>query len=833
MAAFNPDVPDVQPGNYLNWSKPTEYKPNESSKYSGEATKIALSTAGEALDTAATVAEKYVKEGIIKPQVEAEQRALQDQYTVELDAKRNSLRASGISPVGDAPVDNSQTSQADDGMNAMAKGSLLPNAVDDSVVFDPKLGMAPTSIDRTLGNLTTLKASSDQGKMTETEYYGKLNSNLKSLRARFPGWRDYIDQEAEKITGVNAANAYIKSSVSEINNMQTKLNSGLEKDLTEARKVMGMELPPWQKTDVATMMELRKNGGKSSYELNAYVNDVMMWQNRFKSEEAQRAALKGRREDQQVTYKANAETEFEQAPVSWLNSKHAIAGEQEPAAFKEYIEKRQRGEAATDPVVIQQAVQQLQAGRQEVEASLRLKAMRGGIKSYDSVLGSEYVEGLIKRKMAVFDEYTKAITDDRFGLATATLRQNNAYLSANDSRLLNSKAATYLANLHSVNSMGGPQAAAAIVGPTIVKLMDEGTAAWARETNIGLTAPFNPASKGQFNNFRSAIEDANAKGGDGGLDIIKAVNSVMDLHKRITDPDIADPAKQEIIKKAYDPKSKGYIGLFNKEELKPDGTETKGQFAKAGIAINDDITKEVWKQSKLAHDPQIWNNYAEFAKTTVGHDLLGGALATLNEYKGIHFGWDDKASHIIPLTEEGRPFNEASRQMLARAGIRRSITGQNQAELTVGHVNEALDKIKVIAQVENPDPKAVSAFMYKYLVEAGYDPAKANVDQPATQALGDAARRATGDTLKAIGRALKNNSIVSPNEEPSVIPHFGPEERRVQSAQDFMRNPVPSAKDENFEERKQELIKQEAERSGTLTKRDASQRWYEYMDRNK
>lgn len=77
--------------------------------------------------------------------------------------------------------------------------------------------------------LESRKRAYGSGKLKESHYYAMLEANVKSLRARYPGYREQIDAIVGDVTGVTPANALRRQLMSEIesensSNAQGKLN---------------------------------------------------------------------------------------------------------------------------------------------------------------------------------------------------------------------------------------------------------------------------------------------------------------------------------------------------------------------------------------------------------------------------------------------------------------------------------------------------------------------------------------------------------------------------------------------------------------------------------
>jgi hypothetical protein len=112
-------------------------------------------------------------------------------------------------------IKNRIEDQARYGLNNLNEGttSVLEDA---SAASSARMnGTAGTQSSQTPGAITsagqslqTLAMARDQGKITNEFYYQQLNSQLKSLRARYPGYEKDVDQIVQQVTGVQPANAY-------------------------------------------------------------------------------------------------------------------------------------------------------------------------------------------------------------------------------------------------------------------------------------------------------------------------------------------------------------------------------------------------------------------------------------------------------------------------------------------------------------------------------------------------------------------------------------------------------------------------------------------------
>lgn len=91
--------------------------------------------------------------------------------------------------------------------------NLTPEQADSPVatksIFDLSVGeSAPVELQGQLDRISTLKSALEQGKISEVNYYGRLATLSKQLRAKYPRYEEIVDQTIQQVTGTRPANAY-------------------------------------------------------------------------------------------------------------------------------------------------------------------------------------------------------------------------------------------------------------------------------------------------------------------------------------------------------------------------------------------------------------------------------------------------------------------------------------------------------------------------------------------------------------------------------------------------------------------------------------------------
>ena len=87
----------------------------------------------------------------------------------------------------------------------------------------------PQDITNTSEGLSKLAAAHNQGKVTSEYYYQRLASQLKGLRAKYPGYEKEVDDIVQKVTGTRPANAFRDSLLSNIESANRAAASSQDK----------------------------------------------------------------------------------------------------------------------------------------------------------------------------------------------------------------------------------------------------------------------------------------------------------------------------------------------------------------------------------------------------------------------------------------------------------------------------------------------------------------------------------------------------------------------------------------------------------------------------
>lgn len=225
MAVFDPPIKDVQGVNPIGWSHAAEVPSSFASTLA-----TSIKGVGDLIGQGVKAADELVKQSIDRTAGE-EIEPIRDDYISKLAGADFSQKLGYVgSP--DTP----------EGTGAPTRNTLMSEG------FDPSSN-APEDLKQNLKSLGTLEAARANGKISLTDYYGRLVSAAKELRSRYPvGYRDYIDKEISKITGVDPANAYLHSIMGDINANISNTQAEKNRILGQLASNVGLDpinVPKW------------------------------------------------------------------------------------------------------------------------------------------------------------------------------------------------------------------------------------------------------------------------------------------------------------------------------------------------------------------------------------------------------------------------------------------------------------------------------------------------------------------------------------------------------------------------------------------------------------
>ena len=695
MADFNPQFSTPTP-NYLKDSKAIDQP--YSIQAVDQSLAIGLKTAATELEGGVKLADSTIK-SVISDKEDKLIRERRERFMGQLDEV----------------LGNKGTNPSSDPMNARAEDGSTPPSQD----LMPDTGApAPSAVDRGINTIERLQNARDQaGKFRTTSFDADIDRELKNLRAQWPGYREYIDEQASKIIGYNVANKLVADKIAQINELTTA--SRAEKDKVETFIRSNMKVPG--------MAEAAENFAAGRIDQFAIYRMV----NKYDVDHAQL-------EDKKLAWEAA------QADKNLSQQRAADVGE---AAVSHYVTAAYRYNRlanGTDPLQTAQemhdslvaigtdpskypgdsAMVELQNkyemakadATQKIQTAVFTPNAKTG-RSLADDWGVDNANKFIRTAIdGTFGTTSKLFSGKDFALAESNQRRTAAITSDANMALLHSDIGREAAMSKAVAQ--DPAMSAVVTQklmtskdymPKLNNFVESKTFAAVTQTNnnIGMK----PTLKQDINDTKGTDGSDSEKG--------IAVKTFADVYKVITDPKTSDKSKLNAATYLFDSSNKGFLQDITKEGIDAQGNPTKGQIDVFEQVTNPKLSEEMYKLSQRTGDKTIWNKYTSLAQHEFGVKMVTDIqnLNNLQDSSSLygaqwHYSYDDEAKQLYPLHADGTHLTRAEQ------------TWFNPAWRTTEALNRGLQNLQHMAEVSGMPKDSVDAYIFQTLEQAGWSPKK-------------------------------------------------------------------------------------------------------------
>lgn len=688
MAIFNPEDPQVNPANFIGWSREIQQSKGDTSK--GELFK----TAGQAVDIAATGVDRFMKRGLDN-QVYAKVDEERDQFGKALAATKDAQSASQPTPdqvrnqgLPDDPLWKAQT------WGVAPKADKPPMSLlnDTSPEGGNRIPEPIQSID---GSMAGLKAAADGGKISPTYYYQRLAAFTKNLRDQNPGYRDYIDERVHAVTGVNPANAYIRSIIEDINRSGNLARERENKVEAFAYHLMGQGVD-----NAAVHLNNVINGKETASEFRIWGNEQLAMKSKI-------AAAKGAMELQDLQEKERkriaTNTLRDGVNSSLMNYYETVRLGSDYKTMKQYNTFADEIAAGRRPRPSATEAQQLAVQVQAVYNAIWTKewqeAQKGGKDSHVAVLGGEAVQKEITEQMRSLKDVVDRYANGEFAIANIIPRINKAISDGVENHFLTTEqdmASYYLKMGLAEKYHAGP----AVINEIQRKMSIEGVptrfAGWNIQNTLDMyTQP--GEAKGRVKTFDEVV-DQGAR--NGAWEYPQTYQSYIDSVGQLTDPSVDPHIKHNIISFFFDSKNGAIMDRFNQEYIDSNGNEVPGQYGVFTQLTEPKVADAIRRNSTIV-DWQKYQNWAERSFAKLYRNQIAD-MSTLGENPWITVHWDnDKHNFKIDHTGNYKGPNEGG---IVDVNTRAVVF--SGLEYRIKLLNRALDSMSHTETLANNDPNA-------------------------------------------------------------------------------------------------------------------------------
>lgn len=115
------------------------------------------------------------------------------------------------------------------GVDAIRGAQGVDTAVQNDGILHNSPKGSPDAVTNATGQISRLTEAYQAGKISDTSYWAKVESLTKSVRAKYPGYREEIDKTVAGITGSIPANALRRSILEDLQKAEAKAESSVSK----------------------------------------------------------------------------------------------------------------------------------------------------------------------------------------------------------------------------------------------------------------------------------------------------------------------------------------------------------------------------------------------------------------------------------------------------------------------------------------------------------------------------------------------------------------------------------------------------------------------------
>lgn len=743
MAVFNPQVSPTQDPNYFRYSEPISNIQNH--PYTIASSGEAIAGVGNAIEGGAKLTDQTVKD-VIKDDVYKKVDYERDSFTSALNTVRDSQRGSLVP----APV------QTDGGSTAT-----------DITATGPSQAPVPAALDIGLGKVDAVQAALVNGKINDTYYSQRLNTVAVEMRAKYPGYRDYIDQRISEATGMNPANAYVNNLMQDINRQAQTKDKEYEKTETRLTRAVDDHVP-----NADIMLNAWRSKSISQPRVEEFLYKSQSEKAALDLNQARRANSNGNLAD----IKTQRTSDFTQeVGASIANNFHAlvtIPGVDTPQGIMDFMKVvASHPEQYTDAqmrtldtqIMSQRAVVYSQFKARSNETS---KDAQGKSYSFASDIGADSVESILKSQLAAYDNIHEALTGggpQGAGLAFWHANQVTARFADAHEKMLSGTLGNDLKTFKILSDDLGPTLSSVIMPKIIAAGVPEKMAGLFSQSASEARAQPDFDKNGRPITFEQHAQAADQLEKDGKINRgMKAryFDSLTKVGEDIQDPNIPDVTKVKVVKYLFSPEGQGMLSHFNTDYTNSEGKFVPGKYKVYNALTSQGMVDNITKLAKT--DPSIGTMYKNYLENEAGSQLFYKEFQNLNRYTGhddLHFTYDNGDTNngipFIKLTDkEGKPVvtRQPTPGMWNRGTPSQDPEYLFRINETVGRINQGLAGLGRVEKGLNGD---VNSYILNFLQTAQVNLGQNWTGLPAKLADAIAASRAPAKRIDEVFKDIK------------------------------------------------------------------------------
>jgi hypothetical protein len=551
----------------------------------------------------------------------------------------------------------------------------------------PEEGAAETPDEvSTLGDtLSTLKSAKDAGKISSSYYYGRLNEKAKGLRAQYPGFKQEIDNEFAKVTGVNPANAYVRALTQDINRGASAASSEQKKAVSFIAQRNGYP-------NAQVMMQAAERGGLR-------LSQAMEWAAPYEREDYELKRRSAVFQDNNITRETQ---KIKVGELFDFAASTAVSRSVDTMSGRMGIysaEDASKLDTAVKAGIVPQAQwvtwgQELAGHKTQLELQMKRDADRSGA---SRILGNDEVNKRIKASLAPLDALQERIYNKDVGGYTRLAQDlKGINEEAQKGLLTHPKLGPYLQMAQGLKEIGGEANLQKFSLDVIKGDFPSDLKTYFTQWRNGIATQQRIRNGENPITFNDVIDDIKAKG----IKDKKLNVAVLKEVNKITDGSVPEEIRLNYAQAAF---SSGNRGMISKL------AEGEGQ-----QKVFQDFTSPAMTQSMFElgkKNPQIWKNYVDWTQETLANELINKEINGLSQIRNPHIrvGWDTENKRFVTAYDSTRSASEvggARYGSVPQYGSASTDTEYQNVIRMTNRMNSQLSNYKNVAVAAGIDPDA-------------------------------------------------------------------------------------------------------------------------------
>lgn len=599
-------------------------------------------------------------------------------------------------------------------------------------------GDVPDGVKQGLDQVTTLQSAN--GKISTMQYWGRLTATAKDLRSQYPGYREYIDEQMQKITGHNPANQYLSALSTDLNRAAAGSSDSFSKKLEStflSDDVRGIVGAP------EALSKFRATGDTAG----AYAWLSKQQESIAANKKAHADITLGNLQ-REAKATAGQAAEIASGTQTVLNALDTFTmhieggkdaqGKQLPPTDKrvlDHLEDLKRSGKLADPENARLIGAAIAGKRNEIETSLDKdwSQVIAGTQNADgtggetkfSRMGPEKSKAAKELILNSWDRASNLIYNQNYGDAFALKSATEAKIDkASAGMVTDVNLAEHTTALAAGRRMLGEQAAGVLTQEAYSKGFGKALGTYFHSNALKMVTQPNTSFGGPPKTFNDVIEGAKNTPARVGLPTNAAGDQKTDTTKKteaefvktvlkqiniITDPSVKDDqAKLNVAQAAFSKENSTMLNQFVLENRDPvTGKIADGQHAVFKQFTSPAITNEIFRLSK--EHPEVWDNYKNWVTHSWGRILFRNDILQMNNVASnpeVRIGWNTETQQ---WTEPQHKYNPNQQIHLDTYAL---LHFKDQVRL----VNDSLTSLKNMYAAEGQ--KEISPLILKAFLDA-------------------------------------------------------------------------------------------------------------------